>query len=217
MSCFSGPDPPREKRKADSHGPPFGTQTSGNSQQLRLQLHVARLADAVDVAESGSKGQSWETSPAIPCTHPRSFCLLTPLLSTPSSHHPKCQTWRCITTGTSDTYTCRASPQGRLPGASTGSALSGFGCQTCLHKPRHRKKDRGVRARLHHADDLQLLGGREVRHHRRLLDTRENQAFLNKSSLQTSCNFATEAEQLARNSDDCGAANSTVHNSPFCK
>ena len=92
--------------------------------------------------------------------------------------------WTCANAGT-----CRASSQGRPPldiilGASTSSALSGFGCQTRLHRPRHRTEDpvrrstRGVRARLHDADDLQLLGGREVRHHRRLLSTRENQAFL---------------------------------------
>ena len=116
-----------------------------------------------------------------------------------------------------NTCTCRALPQGRLPLDIMLKLRSLRRLRAVWFRPRHSPKiTRGVRARLHHADDLHLLGGRKVRHHRRLLDTRENRAFLEDgqpSHLPKPSAIATKAEQLAwRISDHGGTANDTVHN-----
>ena len=105
--------------RVNSQHPERQTQRERNPSHANIV--TKNFVHAVDVAESGNNGEllrdgRWFRNN---CTYPRRFSLLTPLLSAPSSTPPgttpQCQTWRCITTGTSD-RSCQCAQASAGPG-----------------------------------------------------------------------------------------------------
>ena len=156
----------------------------------------------MNVAESGSNGDFLRDGRKFlnTCTHPRSFSLLTPLLSTPFSTPPRRNAKHGV-----------VSPLARATDPFNVLHVSSISTGTSTARPDTSPSSTTPNRR----SDLQLLGGREVRHHKRLLETRENEAFPEDGQPKHLPKpRASEAEQLTvRINDHCGT---TTQNRRSC-
>ena len=163
------------------------------------------FAHIVDVAESGSHGDLLRDGRQFlqPCTPPPQGRLPLDVMPNLRSLHWLRTVWTWLPdtsppTTTQNRRSCETLSARRESSSPISNCWVEEKCNNTNDCSKHEKTKlflwyaltRGGSTRLHHADDIPLLGGRQMQPHRRLLDPGEKQLAAHRT-------IATKAEQLA--------------------